>query len=142
MVNLANMKNDLNGIRVLVIDDDDIVLTVMKSALEGEGCSVTTMIGGIEALNQLDTIHSDFDIIILDYVMPDLNGDDILMRIRSYEENNNLSPIAVFSHSGHITHDQKDELIEKGYTDIMVKPVDLDDLFEKVLKYYNKSQID
>lgn len=133
------MKNEISGIRILVVDDDEIVLTVMRSALEAEGCIVATCKSGLEAINQLETIHLDYDIIILDFVMPDINGDDVLARIRSYEEKMNLSPIIIFSHSGHITINERDKLISKGYTDIMVKPVDLEDLFSKILQYYNEA---
>ncbi len=133
------MKNNLDKIRVLVVDDDEIVLTVMRSALEAEGCIVTTFTGGFEAINELENLHSNFDIIILDFVMPDINGDEVLDKIRAFEKKMIIEPIPIFSHSGHITIDEKDELIKKGYTDIMVKPVDLDDLFKKILFYYNKN---
>lgn len=130
------MDNNLTNIRVLVVDDDEIVLTVMKSALESEGCIVSVCSSGLDAINLLETIHLDFDIVILDFVMPDINGDDVLARIRSHELKMNLKPIPIFSHSGHITSNERDELIAKGYTDIMVKPIDLDDLFQKIVYYY------
>lgn len=131
------MTKKLEYIRILVVDDDEIVLSVMKTALEAEGCIVSTCTGGLEAINQLESIHEKFDIVILDFVMPDLNGDEVLSRIRSYEKKQNLKAIPVFSHSGHITLEERDKIIEKGYTDIMVKPIDLEDLFKKIFYYYN-----
>lgn len=130
------MSNDLENIRALVVDDDEIVLTVMKSALEAEGCTVSVCHGGLETINLLETIHRDFDVVILDFVMPDINGDEVLTRIRSHEIKMHLKSIPIFSHSGHITNKERDELIAKGYTDIMVKPIDLDDLFQKIIHYY------
>ncbi len=65
---------------VLVVDDDRNYTTILRSLLEGEGYTVTTAASARTALDYLE--HTDYDIILLDVVMPEMSGLDLCRLIR------------------------------------------------------------
>jgi len=83
---LANNKDlihapKING-RVLIVDDDDDVRQVIVSALEAAGCAVVAVSDGKAALDLLSA-DKKFDLAILDYAMPLMNGDALRRRIHA-----------------------------------------------------------
>ena len=70
----------LNGLRVLVVDDDLGVCRSLGDLLSADGCEVLLASNGLRALEVLD--RTQVDIVISDVVMPDLDGYDLLMEIR------------------------------------------------------------
>lgn len=67
--------------RVLCVDADAPTLTLRKTLLEAAGYSVLTAASGREALRIMDE-KSDVDLVLLDYVMPGMNGDELAERLR------------------------------------------------------------
>jgi PAS domain S-box-containing protein len=70
----------LQGLRILVVDDDLGVVQSVRDLLLEEGCEVLTANGGIEALRILD--DHKVDLVVSDVVMPDLDGFDLFMEIK------------------------------------------------------------
>jgi len=73
-------QNNLEGLRVLVVDDDLGVLQSVRDLLAAEGCEVLVAGGGLEALKVLEA--NSVDIVVSDVVMPDLDGYDLFMEIK------------------------------------------------------------
>jgi CheY-like chemotaxis protein len=65
---------------VLCIDDDELGLLVRKMTLEAAGFEVVTATGGRKALELLS--DSDFDLVVLDHSMPEMNGGEVAEQIR------------------------------------------------------------
>jgi CheY-like chemotaxis protein len=65
---------------VLCIDDDEVGLLVRKMTLEAAGFEVVTATGGRKALELLN--DSDFDLVVLDHSMPEMNGGEVAEQIR------------------------------------------------------------
>jgi len=70
----------LEGLRVLVVDDDLGVCQSVRDLLAEEGCEVLTASGGLEALKILD--RTSVDCVVSDVVMPDLDGYDLFMEVK------------------------------------------------------------
>ncbi len=68
-------------VKILVIDDDDVVLKSMRKVLKMEGYSVETSSSGKEGLEKIR--NEKFDIVFLDLKMPEENGIDVLKEIKS-----------------------------------------------------------
>ncbi len=68
---------------VLVVDDEELVRKVAKTCLEKEGYSVVTASSGHEAIELFRARGSTIDVVLLDVVMPDLNGAEVLTQLRS-----------------------------------------------------------
>lgn len=70
----------LEGLKILVVDDDLAVCGSLRDVLVDEGCKVLIAGGGLDALRILD--HESVDVVISDVVMPDLDGYDLYMEVR------------------------------------------------------------
>lgn len=118
----------MNGKKILIIEDDTFLQGLAANKLQAEGFEVNTASNGNEALTNLD--QEMYDAIILDLMLPDISGFDILKQIRSRETNNKL-PVLIFSNLS----DDKDikQGLDLGATDFLVKAnFTLEELVEKV----------
>jgi CheY-like chemotaxis protein len=70
--------------RILVVDDDEMVLMALDELLKPEGYDVQTVGSGKEALQKLE--QGAFDLIMLDVIMPEMDGFDLCKRIREKEK--------------------------------------------------------
>ena len=66
--------------RILVVDDDENILNLEKTILEQKGFEVTTAAGGAQALNML--ADTAFDLILLDVMMPEVDGFTVCRKIK------------------------------------------------------------
>ena len=66
--------------RILVVDDDENILSLERTILEQKGFVVTTAAGGAEALKVLG--EEDFDLVLLDVMMPEIDGFTVCRRIK------------------------------------------------------------
>ncbi|HEY3120516.1 MAG TPA: response regulator [Vicinamibacteria bacterium] len=66
--------------RILVVDDDENILTLERTILEQKGFDVTTVAGGAEALQVLH--DQPFDLVLLDVMMPEIDGFTVCRRIK------------------------------------------------------------
>lgn len=105
--------------KILVVDDDQISLDVNTLLLKGIGADIVTAMSGDEAIKK--TIVEDFDLILMDVMMPGIDGFEAIEAIRKDQRNNAIPVIFITSIDG-------DELpIIKGLTlgaiDFITKPV-------------------
>lgn len=69
--------------RILVVDDDEMVLMALEELLKGEGYEIETASGGVEALLKLEKGH--YDLLMLDVIMPEMDGFELCKQIREKE---------------------------------------------------------
>jgi len=125
--------SELNGKTLLVVDDDKFNIQLIETMLEKiADVKVLSTDKGSEALTVLKTCSHYIDLIMLDLHMPEMEGDEVLRIIRN--EMNLTVPVIIISVNG---LDEK-ALIEKGADDFVLKPFDLEDLKEKILKHLQK----
>jgi PAS domain S-box-containing protein len=77
----ADARPPLNGLRVLIVDDDPGVCDSLKDLLEGERCCIETASSGIHALQWLD--RQQFDVVLSDVVMPDMDGYELYQTVKA-----------------------------------------------------------
>ncbi len=70
--------------RILVVDDDEMVLMALDELLKPEGYEVQTVTSGTEALQKLD--QGGYDLLVLDVIMPEMDGYELCERIREKEK--------------------------------------------------------
>ena len=76
----------LDPIEVLLVDDDEILLETASDSLESLGATTECAHSGMEALGMIEHRHqtgNDYDVVILDWVMPDMDGVETIRRIRA-----------------------------------------------------------
>jgi CheY-like chemotaxis protein len=103
--------------RVLVVDDNSINRDLLRKWLIHQGHEVEEASGGVEALARIR--RNDYDLILLDLVMPDQNGLQVLETLAE-EGLLGLAPIIMLSASDEL--DGVEQCIERGADDYMVKP--------------------
>ena len=109
---------------VLLVDDDPILLRVLQFWLQEAGFAVTTHITGEEALADLD--HTAYDLIILDRMLPDIDGLELCRQIRQTTP----TPILLLSAVASATHQAA--ALAAGAHGCLRKPVDPDTLLAQV----------
>lgn len=102
--------------RILLAEDDKNLSRSIDILLTLEGHQVVSVYNGEEALNKL--MLQRFDLLITDIVMPELNGEDLIGKIRSL---NPHLPIMVVS--GNLHKDLVERLRERGVEHIIFKPI-------------------
>ncbi len=113
--------------RILVVDDDQAMLDVLKEILTSRGHEVVTAVDGQEAIELLQTER--FDLIITDIVMPRKNGVDVLNRAREIDPR---YPVIVIT--GNPSEETTEKLIRVGAYEFIVKPFDNDRVLIAVTK--------
>ena len=111
----------LDGIQVLVVDDSDINQEVAVRLLRSEGAVVQTASHGLEALNQLQSEPTQFDIVLMDVQMPIMDGIEATQRIREHPALQSL-PIVALTAGAMLSERQR--AIEVGMNDFASKPLD------------------
>lgn len=116
---------DGSAVRVLLVDDEPALCDILAMALRHEGWDVTTALTGREALRAAKI--SVPDVIVLDVMLPDLDGTDVLIRMR---ESGIAAPVLFLT--------AKDALADRlvglnaGGDDYVTKPFDLDELIARL----------
>ncbi len=115
--------------KIFIVDDDPDMVKALQFRLESRGYEVEACENGAKALDAI--LESDFGIVLMDYFMPGLKGDQICQSIRQEDRLKEL-PILILTAFSHY-----DENFFKGQgaTEVLYKPVNLDELLEKINKY-------
>ncbi len=121
--------------RILLVDDEKGVIEVCSEMLETLGYEVVVAESGREAIGVLNREKAGLDLIILDMVMPGMNGFD------TYEIIQKISPqTKVLVCSGYSKEEEIKEMITKGCNDYILKPFDVAMLSEKLQAVFNPAK--
>ncbi len=111
----------LEGTRVLVVDDNPDVITVLSDFLEFNGCEISKAACGKEALDVLQ--KTDVEVVILDVQLPDVNGITLIDTIKV-----DKPTTAVVMATGYYDPDFVIDAMKKGASDFLLKPLEFDKL--------------
>lgn len=117
------------GVRVLVVDDEEMVLTVAGEMLDYLGCSTRTCRNGREGVRMVQKSPKDFDLVILDMMMPKMGGKDALLRIKKINPS-----MRVLLASGYSMEKNVFEYASDPSVQFIQKPFRLKELSEKMKK--------
>jgi len=127
------MKSDLNtDLRkaketVFLIDDDDMIADVSEMILKNSGYDVVSAKSGKEAIEVYKENHSRIDMVILDMILPDMDGGDTYDRLKE------INPgIKVLLASGYDIDYQGRDIMERGCDGFIQKPFNMNELLEKI----------
>jgi CheY-like chemotaxis protein/anti-sigma regulatory factor (Ser/Thr protein kinase) len=112
---------------ILVVDDQPINVQLLKRKLERGGLQVTTASNGLEALEQVKLKRPD--LILLDLMMPDMDGIEVCQRLQASSETRSIPVIFVTART---TKESKLEGLGVGAVDFITKPIDLDETVARV----------
>jgi len=104
---------------ILVIEDNEDNMALITQLLESAGYTVEKAVTGMEGFEK--TLELRPDIILLDIQLPDIEGTEVLQKIRSHKEIENVAIVAVTSYA--MTGD-REKLLAAGCTGYIEKPID------------------
>ncbi len=114
--------------KILLVDDDDLFLSSLAMFLKSEGYMVTALDNGISAI---DKVKQDFyPVVILDVMMPDINGIEVLKKIREIQKGKMQSKVIIIT--GFAKESLQLEAKRCGANEFMFKPFQLSDLIDSV----------
>ena len=107
--------------RILIVDDDAAIRELLKEFFQGLGYEITTAANGSEALTVIS--QHDFDCVMSDHVMPDMNGLELLEQIRELGKK-----VPFLMITGYPTIEIAVEVMKRGAYDYITKPLQLEDV--------------
>ncbi len=125
---MLNTISDMS-LRALVVDDDQIVLSILTHILEKAGVKVFTATDGLQALQLLQSPDNIPDVVILDVRLPGVSGIDVLGKIRGM--GNNIPAVFI---SGYADVRQSVGAMKDGAYDYLAKPFDNDEVVRVVFR--------
>jgi len=120
--------------RILLVDDQDVVLRVETKMLEKLGYRVTAQISSIKALKIFSAGPDKFDLVITDMTMPEMQGDELIKKIHGIR--NDIPIILCTGYSGAIS-DKKTMSI--GVNQFLIKPIDMKSFAKKIREVLDES---
>ena len=121
---LHNSSEVLHGRKVLVVDDDARNIFALTSVLENHEVEVVSATNGRQAIDILKN-SPDFEMVLMDIMMPEMDGYETMREIRKDHAFRNLPIVAVTAKA---MKGDREKCLEAGATDYVSKPVDIDQL--------------
>jgi DNA-binding NtrC family response regulator len=111
--------------KVLIVDDDKAFLAILSERMQNRGMQVSTAESAAAALQMLE--NESFDAVLLDLMMPEMGGIEALQVMRKKQPE-----IQVIFVTGHPSVSKGVEAMKLGAMDFIPKPVDMNELTEKI----------
>ena len=111
--------------RILVVEDERDLNRILTKTLTAEGCSVDACYDGLEALDYLS--GASYDVIVLDRMMPRMDGMELLARLRSQGDE---TPVIFLTAKDAVT--ERVRGLDAGADDYLVKPFSFDELMARI----------
>ncbi len=126
-------------VKVLVVDDNLINLQVVTNLLKKTLMQITTCISGAEALELMK--QSRYDVILLDHMMPGMDGIETLKKSKDLKGNKNTD-VPVIALTANAVSGAKEMYIREGFTDYLSKPIVGKDLEDKIAEFLPADQME
>jgi len=125
------------GIKILVVEDNPINQMLVIKVLKNQGFETEVAENGLIALSMYE--HNDFDIILMDIQMPEMDGYEATQKIRELKTYKKDIPIIAMT--AHTIKGEYEHCIEIGMDDFISKPFDKNELYKKIFELIkNKSE--
>jgi len=136
MIPRSSADGNLQNLRILIVDDDEINRIVARGLIEQSGCKATCVAGGEEAIRTMET--NSFDVVLMDVQMPEMDGFEAAASIRRREAELRRRRTPIIGLTAHIGKAEVDRSRMVGMDACLGKPIDpgpLMDTIRKVLAF-------
>lgn len=124
----------MENARIMVIDDEESMCRFMQIMLQKEGYDVTSTVSSKEALEEMK--DKDYDLVIADLMMPEMNGLELLSRAKSIHPDINFIVMTAYA-----SVDSAIEALKKGAFDYITKPFKVDEIKIAIKKSLTQKRI-
>lgn len=127
------IKSDrFSDLHILIVDDSDMNLLVIKMIFKKHGISFNTAKSGAEAIEFIS--NNSCDMVLTDIQMPEMDGIELARRIRNFD-NSKKSKLPIIAITGQVNLEAHDAYLSAGLNDYIIKPFTEMELMEKILDY-------
>ena len=130
MENPENAERKLSDCHILVVDDEPMNLKIARNVLSDTGITVDTASDGMEALGRAE--QTPYDAILMDHLMPGMNGEEVFCRIRSGSGINQKTPVIMLTAENQEAF--RNSITEMGFAGYILKPVTRENAVEAMLQ--------
>ena len=129
--NLCN-KNCLNGVRILLVEDNEINTEIATELLTEEGCIVETANDGVVCIDMIEKADADYyKMILMDIQMPVMNGYDTTLTIRKMKDTKKAR-IPIIAMTANAFEEDRKKAIKAGMNAHIAKPISVDIILENL----------
>ena len=128
-------KKCLNGVRILLVEDNEINTEIATELLTEEGCIVENANDGVACVDMIEKADADYyKMILMDIQMPIMNGYDATLTIRKMRDKKKAS-IPIIAMTANAFAEDTQKALSVGMNDHVAKPVDMNILVPTMMKY-------
>lgn len=128
----------IHGVKILLVEDNEINMQIAKELLEERGAIITEAHNGREAIEIFDkSKEGEFDIILMDIMMPEMNGLDATRYIRGMKREDALR-IPIFAMTANAFIEDINQSREAGMDAHFSKPLNMEDVIKMICEYVKK----
>lgn len=120
------------GKRILLADDSPVIQTLSKKIFNGQGYELVGLKSGAKVMPAIE--KNDFDVLILDIILPEISGMELAEKIRQMNDKKKAT-IPIIAISGNYKNYSKSDFDKVGINEYLIKPLDYDALVKAVKKY-------
>lgn len=123
--------HNLKPLKLLIVDDNETVIRLLRKGLEFYGYEVETEISSVKALKRIRSTPEAFDILITDYMMPDQNGIELAKKAKRIKKN-----LGIVLMTGFMDEDQVESAAHSAIDTFILKPIEIAGLSEALQNVY------
>lgn len=123
------------GIRLLAVDDNDTVNRLLEKGLSYYGFEITTFNSSLQAYKAFKANPERYDVIITDYMMPELKGTELARKVRKYRKD-----VGIILMTGFMDESQVNAASSKTIDAYILKPIQIATLADSIIKTYHRHQ--
>jgi signal transduction histidine kinase/DNA-binding response OmpR family regulator/HPt (histidine-containing phosphotransfer) domain-containing protein len=135
----AEKADRLRGARILLVEDNQINQQIAIELLEGEGASIVVANNGREAVDKVAQggVPWPYNMVLMDIQMPEMDGCEATRAIRS---DGRFAGLPIIAMSAHALLEEKQKTLDAGMNDYITKPINPNEMFATLGKYYHAEQ--
>lgn len=128
------------GLKILLVENDEMNIKFVNIVLERLGHKTDIAVNGNIAYDFFT--KNQYDLVLMDLEMPELNGLDATIKIRNYEKENNLEKTIIIAVTAYAMETDRQSCFEAGMNDFLAKPFLVEELTKLIdLYFYSDEEI-
>jgi CheY-like chemotaxis protein len=131
----TNLDIDFSNIKLLLVEDNKSNQMFMNVILKKMKISFDIANDGVEAVEIFKKVHNQYDIILMDENMPNMNGIEATKQILKYEKEHNLKHTPIVALTANALKGDRERFLKAGMNEYLAKPLDKNKLKEILNKF-------